>query len=325
MNKYTIAIDLGGTIVKIGLLQNGHLLNCACLDSRLTLGLASNLPRIQEQVNGLLERAAITSDQLTGIGLAFPGLVNPLENQVISTNEKYDDACGFDLNEWIKERWNVPLYMDNDARLAVVGEWCAGAAQGKNNVVMMTLGTGIGTGVIIDGSLLYGQHFQAGSLGGHFVVDYQGRRCSCGNQGCVESLASSFFLPVIIQQHASLSPDFKKQGQSLSFKDIFRMADEKNPDAILLRNECLDIWSAAVITYIHAYDPEVVVMGGGVLKSKEIILPYIREKVDQYAWCPSGRVEIVTSCLEENAALLGLDYCIKQKLKKESCHDRSII
>ena len=100
--------------------------------------------------------------------------------------------------------------MDNDARLAVAGEWWQGAARGKNNVVMMTIGTGIGTGVVIDGRLLYGQHFQAGSLGGHFVLDYKGRRCSCGNKGCVEALSSSFFLPTIVREHALLSESFKR-------------------------------------------------------------------------------------------------------------------
>lgn len=122
----------------------------------------------------------------------FPGLVDPIHNRVISTNEKYDDACSISLDKWAWENWEVPFCMDNDARLAVAGEWWQGAARGKNNVVMMTIGTGIGTGVVIDGRLLYGQHFQAGSLGGHFVLDYKGRRCSCGNKGCVEALSSSF-------------------------------------------------------------------------------------------------------------------------------------
>lgn len=92
----------------------------------------------------------------------------------------------------VDSRWGVPFVLENDARLAVIGEWLYGAAKGTGNVVMMTLGTGIGTGVILDSKPLVGHHHQAGSLGGHMVVDYRGRRCSCGNIGCVEAMASSF-------------------------------------------------------------------------------------------------------------------------------------
>lgn len=311
---YTIAIDLGGTVVKVGLLQDGNLLEYTSLESQVTLGLEANLPRIKEQVDRLLQTVKITSGQLRGIGLAFPGLVNPFENRVISTNEKYDDACGYDLTKWVNEYWGVPFYMDNDARLAVVGEWYAGVAKGRNNVVMMTIGTGIGTGVIIDGNVLYGQHFQAGSLGGHFVVDYKGRICSCGNKGCVEALASSYFLPTIIRQHPNLSSAFKEQAETISFKDIFLMANAGNKDAVMLRDECMDVWSSAIVTYIHAYDPEIVVIGGGIMKSAEIILPYVLKKVNRYAWCPLEKVAIVSSGLAENAALFGLDYCLNKQV-----------
>lgn len=313
--KYIIAIDLGGTVIKVGLLRNGEIIECMHLNSRLPIGFISNLPRIKEAIDSILSRQHIEPEQLDGIGLAFPGLVDPNKRKVISTNEKYDDACECDLNAWIEENWNVPFYMDNDARLAVLGEWQQGAARGKRNVVMMTIGTGIGTGVIIDGNVLYGQHYQAGSLGGHFVIDYKGRSCTCGNKGCVEAMASSFFLPVIIREHPQLSDSFKKLADKIDFKGIFGLAATGDKDALLLRNECMDIWSAAIVTYIHAYDPEIVVLGGGIMNSAEVIIPYIKERVDCYAWCPSSEVQIVTAQLSENAALYGLCYCLNQKKK----------
>lgn len=314
---YKIAIDLGGTIIKIGLLSYGKVQDDIRLSSQLSIGLAPNLPRIKDAINSLLSRNHATANELSGIGLAFPGLVNPINNSVISTNEKYDDACELDLNKWVCDNWNVPFYMDNDARLAVVGEWYKGAAAGKKNVVMVTIGTGIGTGVIIDGKTLYGQHFQAGSLGGHFIVDYRGRRCSCGNKGCVEALSSSFFLPTIIKEHPLLSAPFKEQAIHWTFKEIFKQAGNNDKEALILRNECLDIWSAAIITYIHAYDPEIVVLGGGIMNSREVILPYIEERVSRYAWCPSGKVKIVSSQLSDSAALHGLDYHLNKKQNHE--------
>jgi glucokinase len=318
---YSIGIDLGGTVVKIGLVHQGEIVESVRLESQASRGLASNLPRIKKEIDEMLSQT--DRSRLKGIGLAFPGLVNPKEAKVISTNEKYDDACRLDLRAWVEEQWNVPFYMDNDARLAVVGEWRCGAAAGRDNVVMMTLGTGIGTGVVIDGKVLHGKHYQAGSLGGHFVIDYKGRSCNCGNKGCVEALASTFFLPTIIREHPALSDSFKAEAARYDFSEIFRLAADGDKEALLLRDECMDVWSAAVITYIHAYDPEVVVMGGGVMNSRDVILPYIKEKVSRYAWCPSEEVAIVCSRLKDNAALMGLDYYLTQ-LTKEQHHEATL-
>lgn len=157
---------------------------------------------------------------------------------------------------------------------------------------------------------MYGKHFQAGSLGGHFVVDYKGRICSCGNKGCVEALSSSFFLPRIIREHDHLSDGFRKIAEGLDFKEIFQMASRGNEDALLIRNECIEVWSAAVINFIHAYDPEIVILGGGIMKSADIIMPYLEERVEYLAWTPSEKVVVAASQLGDLAAFYGLKYCL---------------
>lgn len=314
---YSLGIDLGGTIVKIGLVHSGKIVGFTALDANSKKGLEANLPLIEEAINNLLCKENIDVAQLSKIGLAFPGIVDPITKTVISTNEKYDDALKLDLNAWVKSRWNVPFYIDNDARLAVMGEWKYGAAKGHNNVVMMTIGTGIGTGVVIDGTILYGEHFQAGSLGGHFIVDYKSRRCTCGNIGCVEALSSSSFLPTIIRESESLSADFKAHADNYDFKRLFALANEGVKDAITICNECMDVWSAGIINYIHAYDPEVIVLGGGIMKSHDVIIPYLKRRVDSLAWCPSGKVDIVVSELGDNAAILGVESLVNQKKEKK--------
>lgn len=313
---YTIGIDLGGTFIKIGLINSCKLLDFIVLPAHSEKGLRCNLPRLKEAINGLLHKNEIGTPDLAGISLAFPGIVDVKHCRVLATNDKYDDACELNLRVWCELNWGVPFYMDNDTRLATVGEWECGAARGLNNVVMMTIGTGIGTGVILDGRVLYGEHFQAGSLGGHFVIDYKGRKCSCGNVGCVEALSSSFFLPSIIRENVKLSAAFRNNVDNYDFEAIFRLASHGDVDAILVRNECMDAWSAAIITYIHAYDPQVIVLGGGVMKSKDIILPYIRERVEQLAWCPSANVKIVASELGDNAAVLASEYSFINKKRR---------
>jgi len=317
MGKYNIAIDLGGTIIKIALFRDGVVVDTVHLDAQSAQGLAGCLPRVADAIDKLMSQQYITTDRLGGAGISFAGLVDPIRKKVLSTNKKYDDACDFDLEAWVRQHWGVPFCIDNDARLATIGEWKRGAAAGYDNLVTMTLGTGIGTGVVIEGKVLYGKHFQAGSLGGHLVIDYKGRDCSCGSKGCVEAMASSFFLPEIIRAMEELSTDFRARADALDFKQIFALAASGDADALKVRNECLDVWASAVVTYIHAYDPEIVVIGGGVAHSWDVIGPHIEHFVSQRAWTPWGKVKIVPSILGNNAALAGIDAVLSGEIRPE--------
>ena len=312
---YTIGIDLGGTLVKVGLVGNGQIIDCSIFQSNMQKGLEVNLPILKSTILNIIEKNNVQVNELTGICLAFPGIVDVSNSKVLSTNEKYDDACFLNLESWCEINFGVPFYIDNDARLATIGEWKYGAAKGLNNLVMMTLGTGIGTGVILDGRVMYGEHFQAGSLGGHFVVNYNGRKCSCGNIGCVEAHASSFFLQRIIEESKHLSAYFKSGYKDSTFEKLFLLSKE-NAEARSVINECLKIWAAAIVTYIHAYDPQIVIVGGGIMKSEDVILPFLRQYVDKYAWCPTEKVKIIASELGDNAAVLAAEYCLMKKIKQ---------
>jgi glucokinase len=309
---YRIGIDLGGTVIKIGLVKDGSVIAFTTIPASSKNGLVNSLPNVKKAIEQLLNDQELNNTDVKGIGLAFPGLVDPIKKKVLSTNHKYDDAPELDLQAWFQSVWPVPFCLDNDARLATLGEWQYGAAKGHNNLVMVTIGTGIGTGVVIEGKLLYGVHFQAGSLGGHFTIDYKGRRCSCGNTGCVEAMASSAFLPVIIQDHPLVSSGFKSIAATMDFRKLFLLSAEDNADAILVRDQCLDIWSAALVTYIHAYDPSIIVLAGGILNSSAIILPHLKRKVKELAWCPHHEVELMAAQTGDHAALLGIEYLLSK-------------
>ncbi len=317
---YCIAIDLGGTIIKIGLVKHEKILEFNSLRTKQG-GLIHNLFSMETIINRLLSKWRVSKEELAGVGLAFPGMVNPEEKRVTSTNDKYDDACDIDLSAWVYRNWKVPFIINNDARLALVGEWRFGAGQDKRNMVMMTIGTGIGTGVILDGRVINGNHYQAGSLGGHIIVDYRGRRCSCGNIGCVEAMASSYFLPEIIRNHTKISDSYKAKAEGYDFKTLFDLMRQGETEATLLCKECMDVWAAAIINYIHAYDPEIVIIGGGIMKSADIIIPYLKERVNRLAWAPKHEVEIKSSFLGDNAALLGISYSLS-KIEKEKYHEQ---
>ena len=122
---YCIAIDLGGTIIKIGLVKGAEILEFNSFPAKAG-SLADNLPVMKTVIDRLLGKWRVSKEELSGIGLAFPGMVNPKEKRVTSTNDKYDDACDIDLASWVYRNWETLFIIDNDARLALAGEWCFG-------------------------------------------------------------------------------------------------------------------------------------------------------------------------------------------------------
>lgn len=311
--KCALGIDLGGTVIKAGLVCDGELLSYATFASDSVNGLGNRLPRIRQQTDALLARHGVTPGQLAGIGVAFPGIVDVRNRRVLSTNQKYDDAPHIDLPGWVRENWGCDCFLDNDARMSLVAEWKYGEGRGSDDIVMMTLGTGIGTAVVQNGRLMRGIHGQGGCLGGHFTVHLDGRPCSCGNKGCVEAESGSRSLPLIARETEGFAQSPLSRAEQIDFRTLFRLAGAGDSFSIRLRDRCLDIWGTAVVNYIHAYDPEVVILGGGIMKSRETILPHLQNFVDRYAWTPSAKVRLKCSDMYETAALLGAAHCITDK------------
>jgi glucokinase len=314
MKDYLLGIDLGGTMIKIGLVRDGRIIASDNIKAMAGEGLAATLPYVRDAVNALVRREGINPSHLAGIGIGFPGLVDNISKRILSTNKKYDDALSTDLGQWVKENWNLPFIVENDARVAAVGEWKYGAGQGATDLVAITIGTGIGTAVIMDGKLLRGKHFQAGCLGGHIALQYNGRQCTCGNLGCAEAYGSTWSLHETIVSAPGFKQSLLSQAIDYGFKELISAATQKDELAIAIFNNCLDIWSTAIINLVHAYDPEMVIIGGGVMQSSELILPYIEQKVHEYAWCPWGKVQIKASELIGDAGILGSTYFLTNNL-----------
>jgi glucokinase len=307
LHDVVIGIDLGGTRIKVGLVADNTVIAKKMIAAQSAKGLQGNLPCIETAIATLLSEHNVPNSTLKGIGLAFPGLVNPKTKQILSTNQKYDDAQNINLENWVKEKWGVEFFLDNDARMAAVGEWKCGAGKDTDNLVVMTIGTGIGTSAIVEGKLLRGKHFQAGCLGGHFTIQYNGRKCTCGNLGCVEAYGATWSLK---QTSAAVQGDDMKRKDFSDFSLLFDAIARNDLTATRILQECMDVWAAGIINLIHAYDPEVVVIGGGVMNRQELVIPYLTQKVNQYAWCPWGKVQIRPTQLLSNAGILGVAHCI---------------
>jgi glucokinase len=158
---------------------------------------------------------------------------------------------------------------------------------------------------MIEGKLLRGKHAQAGCLGGHLPVLFNGRPCTCGGIGCAEAEASGWSLPGIVRDVPGFSESSLSTVPQIGFKDLFEEAGREDKVALAVRDRCLNIWAVDAAALIHAYDPEVIIIGGGVMESAKIIVPYIESYVHKYTWTPWGKVQIRPAQLANNAALIG--------------------
>lgn len=299
-----IALDLGGTRIKFGLVENGQLLASANITVPSSDSFAAVLPIIEEQIGQMMAEAKV--EKLQGIGMSFPTIVDSDNMRLLYKYVKYNDANDLDLRAWARQRWDAPLVMENDARAALVGEWQSGAGQGCDNLVMITIGTGIGSAALINGRLLKGAHYLAGNLGGHQIINADGVRCNCGNIGCVESEASSWSLPLMIQRMPGYADSVFAHGETADYERIFQLAATGDAFALSVQRYSLDVWSAAILNLIYAYDPERVVIGGGVMHSAEVILPYIQQKINQAAWLPENAADMVAARQPDWAGVLGM-------------------
>ncbi|CCH01612.1 glucokinase [Fibrella aestuarina BUZ 2] len=304
--KATIAIDLGGTRIKLGLVRAGTVLLTSQMESQSGQGLQARLPQLETAINAMLAQARLTAADLSGIGIAIPGIVDPINKRVLTINGKYSDAPNLDLPAWAHETWGLPLYLENDTRAALLGEWQHGSGRGYDNVVLMTLGTGIGTSAVIEGRLLRGRHFQAGILGGHVVINTQGNQCNCGTVGCAEAEASTWSLNERATAHATYPQSLLCGYDTVDYEAVFRCAQQGDALATTLRNDSIAVWAACAYNLVQAYDPEVLILGGGVMASRDAIIPPIQERLNQNAWATWGHVAVVPGTLSDSAALLGV-------------------
>ena len=300
-----LAIDLGGTHATCAIVEDRSILASEVVATDGSAGLLPALPEIVRAFHRLLKSTGVNVADCLGLAFSFCALVDSRTNQILSTNQKYDDAQGFDFTKWAKTEFGLRLALENDARMALLGEHYAGAGRGFDDIVMTTLGTGIGGAAMIGGKLLRGKHAQAGCLGGHIPVKFGGRQCTCGAIGCAEAEAAGWSLPLIAADWPGFAASRLAKEPSVDFEALFRLAAEKDPVALALRDRCLLVWATATVGLIHAYDPEIVIFGGGVMESAAIILPYIQFYVEKHAWTPWGKVKVHAAEVGNNAGILG--------------------
>lgn len=295
--RQAIGIDIGGTNIAVGLVdESGQVKAQQTLAMDQTLLPMAMLERIADVVHGLLQNANLTRTHLSGIGIGAPG---PLDvNAGIIT-------CPPNLPQWrqvpvvaeFERQFAVPVALANDANAATLGEKWVGAAQENNHFVCMTIGTGIGAGIFLNGALLHGATGNAGELG-HIMLNPNAEdTCVCGQRGCFEWYASG---TAIARRASALL------GQTITAREAFDLYVSGQAAIVSLVEEAFQYIGAACVTLINLLDPEKIIIGGGVAEIGELLFAAVRNYVSKYPLNPTGRqVEITPAGLRTNAGIIG--------------------
>jgi glucokinase len=312
----SLAADFGGTRIKLGLVKDGNVVVQSVIPAESDRHLSERLEAVAAGFERLGEQAGLGIAQCDGVGFSYPSIIDRRNARIMDHFGKFGDASAIDLRGWSEQRLHLPLAIDNDARMALIGEWRYGAGRGTDNCVIITLGTGIGVSAVMEGQVLRGVHGQAGILGGHTTLRTDGGACVCGNVGCAELLASTSVIARLAREHPQFASSALATLPAIDYAAIFQLAASGDDCAMALRDRSLETWSALAVNLIHFFDPELVILGGGIMGSAEEILSFVRDYVSRHAHTPWGRVKVVGSELGDRAALLACEWLVHEDVAK---------
>ena len=300
-----LGIDLGGINVAAGLVSDsGKILARRSVPTPRTPDAVADA--IAEHVKSLL---AETDEPIRYIGLGSPGTIEPETGMVEYWSNL--DFHHVPLAKMIEERTGLPVRMENDAGCAALGEYIAGAGKGSSSMVVITLGTGIGGGAVLEGRLYTGLN-HAGLEVGHLVIEHHGRPCTCGRKGCFETYCSATALIRETRKAMDSAPDsllwtLAGSKEQVSGKLIFDAYSQGDPTARAIVEEFLSYLGDGVSSLVNIFQPEVFAIGGGLAGAGETILGPVREILDHedYARSSAKRTRLVQARLGNDAGIIG--------------------
>ena len=295
---HAIGIDLGGTFVKYALVsQLGDILFNGKLPVGCDATREDTLDAIQESIQHVVDEAAKKGIELKGIGIGSPGVIE--NGVVLGGADNLDRWENIDLATIYYEKFGMPVFADNDANVMGLGETAFGAAKDCSDVIFITVGTGIGGAIVINGQL-YGGYKNRGAELGHLTIQHDGIPCSCGGRGCLEAYAST---SALIQQYADKTG---KDVKEINGHYIIEKFKENESEAIACLKDHTDYLGHGIAGFINTFAPQKVVIGGGISEAGQFYIDMIKESAFKYAMpdC-STNTDIVAASLGNNAGCLG--------------------
>lgn len=311
MSQYTIGVDLGGTTMTAGLVdENYHIVNKVMWATHLPSPAADLEKALADLCRTVAKNANIPFSDVSYVGIGTPGSVNFTTGFVgFNTNFGYYD---WNLGPDMEALLGCKVYVENDANAAAFGEYIAGGAKGFTDAVVITLGTGVGSGIVLGGKLLRGFNFAAGEIG-HTVIVKDGRPCNCGRRGCWERYASSRALSEdareAVRQHPEslmlklAKGDLDRMNAKIPF-DAMEAGDETAREVV---NNWIEYVACGIANVVNIFEPEVICIGGGVSNQGETLLAPIRAYVEKETKnITTGRVPAIRACeLTNDAGVIG--------------------
>ncbi len=309
---YFVGIDLGGTNIKTGIMDSdAKVIAKASRPTDAERGPDAVLRSMADAALDLIKDAGFSKDDIKAIGVGSPGPIN-FEKGTIVNAPNLKGWSNTPVCKTIEELTGIKTYLENDANAAALGEFWAGAGQSKvvKNLVMLTLGTGIGSGIIIDGKMLRGAHGMGGE-GGHIIVEAGGRLCGCEQRGCIEAYASASSCGRIAEEKlgeypgSSLVGVFERNG-AITSKDVFDAAKAGDIFGLRMAQDTADYLAAACLTFARLFDPQMIVFAGGMIFAGDFLFDMIRESVEKGNWKVAPvQMEIVAAELGNDAGFIG--------------------
>jgi glucokinase len=320
--SWTIGVDLGGTKLDVGIVDSsGKIVDHVLIKTKAKEGAKAIIQDILNAIKELCEKNVkkkSTQDNqdnkfksILSVGLGIAGQIEKKTGKVLfAPNLDWHDVP---LQKELEEALKLPVYVTNDVRAAAWGEWLYGAGQGSNDILCLFVGTGIGGGIVSGGRMLIGFSNTAGEVG-HMTLDINGPKCTCGNYGCFEALAGGWAIARRAKEAVAKNSNAGKhllslvngKIEDLSAKDLFQMAHSGDFLAMSIVNEVAVDLVAGIAGLVNAFNPQLVILGGGVIKGYPEFIEAIREGVPKRALKSAvASLQIVETTLQANAGVIG--------------------
>jgi len=280
---YRIGVDLGGTNIAVGLVNERHeMIAYTSVPTGAKRPAAPIVADLCDAVDTVLQKAGIRADDCEGIGVGAPGTCDVQRGIVIrSYSLSWENVP---LCAMMKERFSLPIRLDNDANCAALAEVKAGAAVGYDNVVLVTLGTGIGTGIVIHGGIYSGLKGNGTEMG-HVMLNMDGELCTCGRRGCWDAYASATALIMQAKRAAASRPEsVLNRIDNITGQAVFEAADQGDVTAKFVISQYCEYLAIGISNIVNALAPDMILVGGGISRQGDRILDPVREYVRKYCF-----------------------------------------
>lgn len=315
MKKYRIGVDIGGTNIKIALVDfDGKIVYSNTVPTRAEMGYEAGIVNIKQAIKDLLTETIESKNTIEAIGFGLPGQIDYKEG-LVKNLPNIPGWINIPLAKMIEEEFSIPTRLDNDVRCAALGELNFGAGKGCQNLICITVGTGIGSGIVLNGKLVRGASNAAGEIGHIKLSMNDGPLCGCGDFGCFEAYASG---PAIV----TLAKEYISGGKSAKYKEmapdgiitpyiVAQAASQKDAVSIQIFNQIGRIIGIGLTSVINLLNPERIIIGGGVADAGDILFEPIKKVIAERAM-PIQRdsVQIVPAQLANTAGVIGASLLI---------------